>query len=91
MNCNSIGHISHLLLMLLLSCSHHGLPSSRGASMHLQPRVVHRRWHSSGYGGSADVADDAEGLPQGVVHTQHLIAVLGLLRRLFHQRVLVAT
>lgn len=59
--------------------------------MHLQPGVVHWRRHGGGYRGRADVADDAEGLPQGVVHPQHLVAVLGLLLRLLHQRVLVAT
>lgn len=71
--------------------SHRALPSSRAATLHLQPGVIHRRRHGSGDGGRADVTDDAEGLPQGMVHAQHLVAVLGLLLRLLHQCVLVAT
>lgn len=65
------------------------LPPSRATPLHLQPGVVHRRWHGSGHSGRADVTNDAEGLPQGVVHPQHLVAVLRLLLRLLHQRVLV--
>lgn len=67
------------------------LPSSGAAPLHLQPGVVHRRWHGGGHSGCADVTNDAEGLPQGVVHPQHLVAVRGLLLRLLHQRVLVTT
>lgn len=70
--------------------SHLSLPSSGAAPLHLQPGVIHRRRHGGADGGRADVADDAEGLSQGVVHAQHLVAVLGLLLRLLHQRVLVA-
>lgn len=69
---------------------HCALPSSRATTLHLQPGVVHRRRHGRGDGGRADVADDAERLPQGVVHPQHLVTVLGLLLRLLHQGVLVA-
>lgn len=69
----------------------HSLPSARATTLHLQPGVVHRRRHGCAYGGCADVTDDAEGLPQRVVHPQHLVAVLGLLLRLLHQGVLVAT
>ena len=64
-------------------------PSSRAAPLHLQPGVVHRWWHGGGHSGRADVTNDAEGLPQGVVHPQHLVSVLRLLLRLLHQRVLV--
>lgn len=67
------------------------LPSPGATPLHLQPGVVHGRRHGGGYGGCADVTDDAEGLPQGVVHPQHLVAVVGLLLRLLHQRVLVGT
>ena len=70
--------------------SHLSLPSSGAASLHLQPGVVHRRRHGGADGGRADVADDAQGLPQGIVHAQHLVAVRGLFLRLLHQRVLVA-
>lgn len=73
--------------MLLTAAS--DLPPSGAAPLHLQPGVVHWRRHGGGYGGCADVADDAESLPQGVVHPQHLVTVLGLLLRLLHQRVLV--
>lgn len=75
---------------MLFLCSHRGLPSSRAAPLHLQPGIIHGRRHGSADGGRADVPDDAEGLPQGVVHPQHLVAVLRLLLRLLHQRVLVA-
>lgn len=68
-----------------------GLPSSGATALHLQPGVIHGRRHGGAHGGCADVTDDAEGLPQGVVHPQHLVTVLGLLLRLLHQRVLVAT
>lgn len=67
------------------------LPPSGAAPLHLQPGVIHRRWHGGGYSGRADVTNDAEGLPQGVVHPQHLVAMRGLLLRLLHQRVLVTT
>lgn len=67
------------------------LPSPGAAPLHLQPGVIHRRRHGGADGGGADIADDAEGLLQGEVHPQHLVAVLRLLLRLLHQRVLVAT
>lgn len=66
------------------------LPSPGAASLHLQPGVIHRRWHGGADGGGADIADDAEGLLQGEIHPQHLVAVLRLLLRLLHQRVLIA-
>lgn len=67
------------------------LPSPRAAPLHLQPGVIHRRRHGGADGGGADIADDAEGLLQGEIHPQHLVAVLRLLLRLLHQRVLIAT
>ena len=78
------------LLPLSYLYSQRRSPPSGAAPLHLQPGVVHRRRHGGADGGRADVPDDAEGLPQGVVHPQHLVAVLRLLLGLLHQRVLVA-
>lgn len=64
-------------------------PSTRTATLHLQPRIIHRWRCGGGYSRCADVADYFEGLPQGVVHPQHLVTMLGLLLRLLHQTVLV--
>lgn len=66
------------------------LPSPRTAPLHLQPGVIHGWWVGRAHGGCADVADDPEGLSQGVVHPQHLVTVLRLLLRLLHQGVLVS-
>lgn len=74
----------------LLPTSASDLPPTGASPLHLQPGVVHWGRHGGGHGGCADVADDAESLPQGVIHPQHLVTVLGLLLRLLHQRVLVA-
>ena len=56
------------------------LPSAASGVLHLQPGVVDGRGHGRGDGGGADVPDDVQGLPQGVVHAQHLVPVGGLLR-----------
>ena len=75
--------------MLFITRSLRLLPSSHVGPLHLQPGVVHGRRHAGGDSGRADVTDDAEGLPQGVVHPEHLFPVVGLLLRLLHQRALV--
>lgn len=84
-------HAASYTLLLYCVCSHNALPSSGATPLHLQPGVVHRRRHRGAYGGCTDVTDDVKGLAQGVVHPEHLITVLGLLRRLLHQCVLVTT
>lgn len=65
------------------------VPASGRYALHLQPGVVHGRGHGRADSGRVDIADDAERLLQCVVHAQHLVAPLRLLRRLLHQRVLV--
>lgn len=65
------------------------VPASGRYALHLQPGVVHGRGHGRADSGRVDVADDAERLLQRVVHAQHLVSPLRLLRRLLHQRVLV--
>ena len=54
-----------------------------------QPVVVHRRRQGSRDGAGADVSYDDQGLLERLVHLQHLVPPLGLLRRLLHQAVLV--
>lgn len=55
-----------------------------------QPAVIYRRGHRGRNGGGADVSDDDQRLLQGVIHPQHLIPPLGLLRWLLHQAALVS-
>ncbi len=53
------------------------------------PGGVNRRGHGDGDGGGGDITDDAQGLLQGLVGSQHLIPPLGLLLGLVHQGILV--
>ena len=55
----------------------------------LEPGVIDWRWGWGGHRGRVDVTNDCESFFQGLVHSEHLISALSLLRGLFHQSVLV--
>lgn len=55
----------------------------------LHPAVVDGRRHGDRHRGGGDVTDDVQCLLEGVVHAEHLVAVMGLLLGLLHQAVLV--
>lgn len=65
------------------------LPPTTTGSSH--PGGVNRRRHGDSNGGRGDITDDAQGLLQGLVGSQHLIPPLGLLLGLVHQGVLVTS